>query len=135
MLSLAEAAKLHGHLGPWLVVGYKAGLLARELLKPQRDSDMFCLLRIPLKIPFSCIADGVQSSAGCTLGKLSIVIEDSNDFVIEFTNRVSGRRITIKIRTDIVDKIRRLIEEQGLEGAARCIENTPPEEIFEIVIS
>ncbi|MHA1607543.1 MAG: formylmethanofuran dehydrogenase subunit E family protein [Candidatus Freyarchaeota archaeon] len=61
---LKLAVRLHGHLGPFLVLGLRAGLTARKLLGgvSRVEAAVF------LEPPTSCILDGLQVSSGCTVG-------------------------------------------------------------------
>jgi formylmethanofuran dehydrogenase subunit E len=68
---LDQAAAFHGHLGPWLALGLRAGLRARRVVSP----DPFCLtafVRCPGRTPYTCFLDGIQFGSGCTLGKGNI---------------------------------------------------------------
>jgi len=133
-LSLDEAARLHGHKGPWLVIGYRAGSRAREVLKPETEHDILCIVRVPKKTPYTCTVDGIQASAGCTLGKLSIDIEESNAIEFEFRHRVSGKKIVLKLRREVLKIIEDVYREKGLEAAARCIEELEFQKLFEEIV-
>lgn len=102
MLSLEEAIRFHGHKGPFMIIGYRAGLLACRLLC-RNPFDLYCKARIPIKRPFSCILDGIQCSSGCTLGKLNIVIEDSEKFELEFIRMSNNSRLVLKIRKKLIE--------------------------------
>jgi hypothetical protein len=68
---LRAATAFHGHLGPWLALGLRAGQRARRVL----DASPFQLravVRCPGRTPWSCLLDGVQFGSGCTLGKGNI---------------------------------------------------------------
>lgn len=68
---IQNASLLHGHLGPYLVLGLKAGLAAVETL----GRDPFTMKAVVLtggSPPSSCFIDGVQVATGCTLGKGNI---------------------------------------------------------------
>jgi len=133
-LSLDEAARLHGHKGPWLVIGYRAGSRAREVLKPETEHDILCIVRVPKKTPYTCTVDGIQASAGCTLGKLSIDIEESNAIEFEFRHRVSGKKLVLKLRREVLKIIEDVYREKGLEVAARCIEELEFQKLFEEIV-
>jgi hypothetical protein len=65
------AGRFHGHIGPWLALGVRAGLLARNRLRAcqfELVADVYC----PDRTPYTCFLDGVQFSAGCTMGKGNI---------------------------------------------------------------
>lgn len=124
-LSVEEAAKLHGHKGPWLVLGYKAGKRAKEILKPESEHDLYCIVKTPLKTPYTCAIDGIQAVSGCTLGKLSIEIKDSSleETTYLFIDRRNNKRVEFKLRTDVPKLIDELYEKYGLERTAEIIES------------
>jgi len=68
---LHAAALFHGHLGPWLALGLRAGDFAARAL----DADPFHLrarVFCPGRTPYTCFIDGVQAGSGCTMGKGNI---------------------------------------------------------------
>lgn len=134
-LTLEEAARLHGHKGPWLVIGYRAGMRAREALKPETEHDIVCVARVPKKVPYTCSLDGLQASAGCTLGKLTIEVIDSDSIEFEFTHRRSGRKILLKLSGKIPELIETKYREGGLEAAAKCVEEIELQELFEEIVT
>ena len=69
--TLAAAARFHGHLGPWLALGLRAGRYAARKLKAnpfQLRARVFC----PARTPYTCFLDGIQFGSGCTMGKGNI---------------------------------------------------------------
>jgi len=134
-LTLEEAARLHGHKGPWLVIGYRAGMRAREILKPETEHDIACVAKVPKKVPYTCSLDGIQASAGCTLGKLTIEVIDSDSIEFEFTHRRSGKKVVIRLRKEIPELIEVKYREGGLEAAAKCIEELELRELFEETVT
>lgn len=66
---IARIADFHGHLGPYVLFGFRAGQLALRELGAKGyfdlEADVLCGTRPPL----SCFADGVQLGSGCTAGK------------------------------------------------------------------
>ncbi|QYZ79327.1 formylmethanofuran dehydrogenase [Methanofollis formosanus] len=91
--TVENLAAFHGHLGPYIVIGYRIGRYARE---------HFCTNPFELKArvfcagtpPESCLADGVQIGSGCTLGKQNIEIVESEQIAIEFENGDRTIRLT-----------------------------------------
>lgn len=81
--SLEDLAAFHGHLGPFIVIGYRIGTYVR---------DNFCNNPFDLRAriycsgapPQSCLADGIQLGSGCTLGKRNIEIIVSDTLAVEF---------------------------------------------------
>jgi len=91
--SAEELAAFHGHLGPYIVLGYRIGRYAREQFCPDPfllKASVFCA-GVP---PESCLADGIQIGSGCTLGKRNIQIIESDEIRCEFS--AGGRKMTIQ---------------------------------------
>ncbi len=91
-VSLEDLAAFHGHLGPFIVIGYRIGIYAR---------DHFCdnPFELTAKVycsgtpPQSCLADGIQLGSGCTLGKQNIGIVTSEEIAVEFEHEGQTLRI------------------------------------------
>jgi formylmethanofuran dehydrogenase subunit E len=86
MVNLPEELDLlkrfHGHLGPYVVVGYRMGAIAREKLEGKLKAVSFT----GSKTPLSCIIDGVQYSSSCTMGKGNISVLDIGEAKVQFMN-------------------------------------------------
>ncbi|MCD6535708.1 MAG: formylmethanofuran dehydrogenase subunit E family protein [Thaumarchaeota archaeon] len=123
---LEQAARFHGHLGPFLVLGLKAGLRAVEILgwKPLKMRATIILVR---KIPYTCFLDGVQFATGCTLGKGNIKVLEGDGIRALFS--LEGRGIELKVR----DEVLRKAESAGsrMEEVAREFMAKKSEELFE----
>lgn len=74
--------KFHGHLGPYVVLGYRMGLMARQRY-PER---IYAIVHSGTKRPLSCLADGVQMSSCCTLGKSNITVMEDGEARVEFSD-------------------------------------------------
>lgn len=98
---LKKAVDLHGHIGPYLIMGL---IIGREALKRLNlggyhgfSAEVFCET-IP---PESCIVDGIQISTGLTTGKMNLAVSESDVCKVVFT-RGDGVELTITPRTDIL---------------------------------
>ncbi|MBC7131285.1 hypothetical protein H5T51_08795, partial [Candidatus Bathyarchaeota archaeon] len=93
---LKKAVNLHGHLGPFLVLGLKMSLIAEERLggKPRK-----CLVKTVKRKPYLCAVDGVKAA----LGELPIEVLDGEGLTMEFTG-VDGEKTEIKVKKKIVEK-------------------------------
>ncbi len=93
--SIEDLAAFHGHLGPYIVLGYRIGRYVRQHFCSdpfQMNAEVFCE-GVP---PQSCLADGIQIGSGCTLGKRNIEIVASEEIRCEFA--CCERKIVIKPR-------------------------------------
>lgn len=88
----ADLAAFHGHLGPYIVLGYRIGRYARDHFCDDPFS-MKATVHCSGKPPESCVVDGVQIGSGCTLGKRNIEIVTSPEIRCVFTN--NGRSLVL----------------------------------------
>jgi hypothetical protein len=82
--SVEDLAAFHGHLGPYIVLGYRMGRYIRQHFCSdpfQMKAAVYCE-GVP---PQSCLADGIQIGSGCTLGKRNIEIVADREIRCEFS--------------------------------------------------
>jgi formylmethanofuran dehydrogenase subunit E len=65
-ITLKEAIRFHGHLGPYLVLGVLAGEAALKKLKAKKYFGIEMKVWGANKKPKSCLVDGLQLSTGAT---------------------------------------------------------------------
>lgn len=128
-LTYLEAVRFHGHSGPLLALGYKAGKYAMERLKPQKMLDIKCSVKTIEKKPYTCIIDGIQCSTYCTVGKGNIKIEGISDERVEITFRCKEREVMLTLKPRI---LKRTLEPEDLEKEAKRVNEEPLESLFEI---
>jgi len=93
--SIEDLAAFHGHLGPYIVLGYRMGRYVRKHFCSdpfQMKAVVFCE-GVP---PQSCLVDGLQIGSGCTLGKRNIEIAVCDKISCEFA--CSEKKIVLKPR-------------------------------------
>jgi|GEM_PF-268170 len=106
---LQELAKFHGHLGPYAIVGYKMGSIARvifELEKAEKGlniKDIVAYSKVGTKPPISCVSDGIQASSGCTLGKGNIKVTEEG--LVECLFKIGSKELTISLRPKLKKEI------------------------------
>jgi len=122
-LSLEEAARFHGHLGPFLVLGYRAGKAALSKLEPCRPDELEAKVTCPRRKPYSCFVDGVQCSTRCTLGKGNLEVFEGDGLALEL--RRKDVYVKVRVREEILNKA---LSETGLDEVLR----RTPEELFEL---
>ncbi len=126
---LDEAIKFHGHLGPFLVLGLKAGLFANEVL----GKDYFrtkATVETEPRPPYSCFVDGIQIATGCTMGKCNIKIKRGNP--ISLTISRNGRVLIMKLKEEVLDFLVKMPSRKVVEQKAFEIMNKPINELFDI---
>lgn len=126
MSSLLErAAKFHGHLGPYLVLGLRMGVLAKNTLNVN-PFEIRAEIHTEKRKPRSCIVDGIQFTSGCTLGKGNIELLESEEIFGVFFKK--NRKIVIKVKKEIVEDIAKVSD---IEEHARILFEKKDEELFE----
>ncbi|RLF96143.1 formylmethanofuran dehydrogenase [Thermococci archaeon] len=125
MSILKRAAEFHGHLGPYLVLGLKMGVLAKNTL----NADPFEIraeIHTEKITPRSCILDGIQFTSGCTLGKGNIDVMESDEIFGVFYK--DNSKIVIKVKKEILEKIEKVSD---MEEYARILFEKRDEELFD----
>jgi formylmethanofuran dehydrogenase subunit E len=73
-----EIKRMHGHVGPWNVLGWRIGRAALCELDTKwgwHELDIICY--VPIKTPYSCMADGLVIGTGNTIGRLDIRLAEA----------------------------------------------------------
>jgi formylmethanofuran dehydrogenase subunit E len=141
---ISQATAFHGHLGPWLVLGLKAGAHARRELAAspfELEARVFC----PAGTPYTCFVDGVQFSSGCTMGKGNISHVRAKGCRVVFarsgngvhhkdtkTQRGSAAKLRLTLRPEVWGELHSGPDE-GMAGAARLgreFSRRPLQELF-----
>ena len=127
---LDRISEFHGHLGPFVVVGYRMGMVANRLL----GEDAFAKTAVVLagsKPPRSCVIDGIQLSSGCTTGKGTISAVDQGEVAAIFLSKADGREIKVALRADRLEEIGAASRE-NMEKLATSLSALSDDELFEI---
>lgn len=105
-ISLKEAIKFHGHLGPYLVLGLLAGEVALKKLKCKQYFGLQVRVWGANKKPKSCLIDGLQLSTGATYGKGNIRKLNSSVTKIEFHNCKNNKKITLRLKDGLLEQLK-----------------------------
>ncbi len=128
--ALTRIEEFHGHIGPYVVLGYKMGLMARDILGSPGYFDMTVDVQSPLTPPASCLIDGIQLGSGCTTGKRNLTVAGGLIGRGIFRNK-KGASVLLSLRADVPEKVRQWIEEIGVEKSGRRILGLSTEEFIE----
>ncbi len=104
---LARVAEFHGAAGIFAVAGYRIGVRALHDLGESRGSfDLDATHYSPLKVQWSCIADGVQAATGVSIGKLNLHLVEASPDHLETViwDKHSGKRLYFHIQPDFLKK-------------------------------
>lgn len=101
-----KAADFHGHLGPFLVIGIKMGLVGLERLQRTKDEPFVVAASLPLRTPYSCVIDGLQMATKCTIGNRKLSLKDSSRIKAEFKQRDKTQKIIVALNHSILEKLK-----------------------------
>jgi len=121
---LRWAIRFHGHLGPFLVLGLRAGLRAVELFG--RDPfKLKAIVMLKRAIPYTCFLDGIQFSTGCTLGKGNIEVLEGDGITVRFIHERG--ELTLTVRDEVLEKI---VSAEDVEREALKLLKLPLSKLF-----
>lgn len=122
-----HAVKFHGHFGPFLVLGLRAGLVGvRHLGKSYFE--LKATVSTNLKPPRSCFIDGIQFTSGCTTGKGNLEVKASGDVSVTFEKGSS--KISLTVRDDILKALDQMKSDEQAEASGREIMQKPDDDLF-----
>jgi hypothetical protein len=116
---LDKAVSLHGHLGPFLVLGLKMGLKARSIIGMPNYCEVFTIMRKP----YVCAVDGLRTVVGG-----NIILHEDDGLSARFSNGMKS--VIISVRKNLVEKHVKTPWDK-CEESARLILGTADEELFE----
>ncbi|MCK4424785.1 hypothetical protein KAU93_03790 [Candidatus Bathyarchaeota archaeon] len=132
---IEKGAEFHGHLGPFLVLGIRTGLIGlRELGAPRKFGQMNVTARLKLSVPFSCIIDGIQVVTKCTVGNRMLKLENSQrGIAVHFRLRNSDKALTVYVNPEVVKHLmNKFSEGVSNEELAWKIASLPESQLFMI---
>lgn len=135
MISLKEAEKFHGHLGPWLVLGLLIGDAALKKLKAEKYFGLEAEVRGANKKPRSCLIDGLQISSGCTYGKGNIRKIAGDKIQVVLRNLKNNKKISVSLKKDLLASLNGLRGHRDAEVFARKLLKVDPQTLFEVRFS
>ncbi|MCS7125064.1 MAG: formylmethanofuran dehydrogenase subunit E family protein [Candidatus Bathyarchaeota archaeon] len=136
ILDVRKAESLHGHLGPFLVIGVKMARLAKKTLNINGNKwlDLQVLAKLPLITPFSCILDGIQATTQCTVGNRRLKIKNSNGAITAlFKLKSQDKALKIHVKSRLIEMLRKQLS-MGMsnEKLAWTIADMSEDEMFEV---
>jgi len=124
---LKEAVKFHGHFGPFLVLGLRAGLLGITFLG-QDPFKIRATIKTSSHPPRSCFIDGIQYASGCTIGKNNLEVKAKDTVSVEFIR--GKRKIRLLVRDEILKHLDQVRSEKEVELSANNLLKKTDEELF-----
>jgi formylmethanofuran dehydrogenase subunit E len=132
MISLKEAVKFHGHLGPYLILCLIAGEIGLK--------ELGCRIYFGLTVkvyganmkPKSCLIDGLQLSTGATYGKGNIQKFKAASIKVCMINPANKKTIQISLKKPLVSTLNDLQSHAESERFARKLLKMRQTDIFEL---
>ena len=131
-----QIERMHGHVGPWNVLGWRIGQAALREFDTKwglHELDVICY--VPIKTPYSCMADGLVIGTGNTIGRLDLRLAEvvSLDFIHVCVRRKDGMGPVLIFRPG--QKYLRHIDApklEQLEKLSRECSNMAESDLFEV---
>jgi len=124
-----DAVRFHGHLGPFLILGLKAGLYANKVL----GKDCFrtnTIVETELNPPCSCFVDGIQFITGCTMGKRNVELRNGRFLSAIFIK--DGKKLRLSLKSDILQSLKKPSSKKSSENIAMDLSKRHVQELFDI---
>ncbi len=131
-ISLSEAIKFHGHLGPWLVLGLVMGEFALKKLKAKKHFGLNVKVWGASKRPKSCLIDGLQLATGATYGKGNIRKFNGERIRIAFCNISDNRKLTCILNETLESRLEKTRDHKENEKLAKKIYRLSQDKLFKI---
>jgi formylmethanofuran dehydrogenase subunit E len=126
---LEDAIRFHGHLGPFLVLGLRAGLIATNYLG-KSYFELNARVETALHPPRSCFIDGIQFTSGCTAGKGNLAIEAGSNVSSIFIR--GERSIAVGVQDHVLRLLDHLSSNEQVEKVSRELIEKADDELFTI---
>lgn len=111
---LKKAEEFHGHLGPFLVIGIKMGLVGLGQVGATKGSSLAVTASLPLRVPFSCIIDGLQITTKCTIGNQKLTLRESEKIQAEFKRKDNGQKTVVALNQSTFEKLKSQLLQETL---------------------
>ena len=129
--------QLHGHVGPYLVVGLKMGAAAKKALNitDMESTHLRAEVAVPLYPPFSCLLDGIQVSTTCTIGNQRLQFKNSKTIQGTFVIEESGKIVKITVNKKFIEILdEKKTEDKLNEAYAWELAQAPEDQLFKITV-
>ena len=128
---------MHGHLGPFLVIGVRMGEAAIKTLKlsDEERHGLLANVKVPLHPPFSCLLDGIQVSTTCTIGNQRLQIKNSKTIQATFTRQKDAKKVKITLTQNLSEQLEQKQKQDKLDEAfAWELAELPENQLFNITL-
>ena len=130
--SIRRASALHGHYCPGIILGVRMSMAAAASLGLSLP-DQHRRLSVTVERA-KCFADAVAATAGCSIGRRNLVVNETGETAAIFEDRESGRSIRVSILDSSREAARRWAPEAASSRHAQSVAYRlmPDEELLTI---
>lgn len=132
-VSLKEAVRFHGHLGPYLILGVLAGEAALNKLRCRKYFGLKIRVWGASKKPKSCLVDGLQLSTGATYGKGNIKKLNGSGIKLEFYNCRNRKRVSLRFKDSLIQRLEGLKSHKDSESLAKELFKADYARLFNLI--
>jgi len=135
MIIIKKAEDFHGHLGPFLVIGARMGLIGvRELGVKKNNEGLRVTAMTKPFTPFSCIIDGIQVVTHCTIGNKKLRLKNSSRIAARF-KFLDEKQVIVTVNSAILDRLKEKLlskdpSSEDVQKLAKTVASMPEEELF-----
>ncbi len=132
---VGKATEFHGHLGPFLVIGVRMGLIGfRELGIEKNEGNLRITAMLKNSVPFSCTIDGIQVATKCTIGNRKLRFIDSPGIASEF-ELPHRSKVTVAVNPATFSRLKREllsknVSSEDTQKLAWKVASMPEKELF-----
>jgi formylmethanofuran dehydrogenase subunit E len=134
--AIVDAVNLHGHLGPFLVVGVRMAAVAKRVFNQDARGSLRLQVKVkvPFATPFSCAIDGIQAATHCTVGNQRLRVGNARKQIFaSFEAENSDRVVRISVNRRVIRELmRKMSEGVGNDELAGEIAAMPEGQLFTI---
>lgn len=132
-----EAVDFHGHLGPFLVIGVRMGLIGlRELKTTRGDPKLQATTLLKRAVPFSCAIDGIQVTTQCTVGNGKLQLKSMPETISTKFQLNQERQVTVTLKPTKFEELKKSMPKSARSykniQLAREVASSPEKELFTI---
>lgn len=115
-----KCVAFHGHECGGLMIGFKAALYARKLLKAEysQDEDLVCITEND-----ACGVDAIQVLLGCSVGKGNLLFRLRGKQAFNMFNRTTGKAVRLVLRE---------MDDLPREEKLAWMRESRPEDLFDV---
>ena len=132
---LRKAEDFHGHLGPFLALGVRMGLIGvRELRVKGNEEELRITVMLKYSVPFSCVTDGIQVATKCTIGNKKLKLKSFSGIKAKFELQ-NKEQVTVIVNPTAFSRLKsKFLSEdlppEEIRKLAHHVTSMPKEELF-----